>query len=210
MAVSFNSPITIPDGTITNAAVASNAGIEASKLESRSSQRKPVALTSMRVWDAFHTVLPATSAADDLALITGTWGTDTPTLQTSDLKAAGATTRYAAFELEVPHDYQDGQAFQVRLRGGMVTTVADTSATVDLEVYKPDLDGAVGSDLCQTGNATINSLTKANVDFTVLATGIDPGDKLLCRIAVAVNDAATGTAVIAEVSNVEARYTSQG
>jgi len=205
-----NSTFTIPDGSIGNAALNTSAGIETSKLESRTSQVFPIPFNSMFVWDAVQTNVPGTAANDDLGLITGTWGTDSPTLQTGDLKAAGSTNRYAGFLVQVPQNYQDGATFVVRLRGGMITTVSDTSAEIDLELYVADKDGGVGSDICQTASTTINSLTKANVDFTIDATAIDPGDLLFGRIKINVNDAATGTAVIGECSHAEIRCTTRG
>jgi hypothetical protein len=205
-----NSTFTIPDGSIGNAAINSSAGIETSKLESRTSQAFPVPFNAMFVWDAVQNNLPSAGANDDLGLITGTWGTDSPTLQTGDLKAAGATNRYAGFLVQVPQNYQDAATFAIRLRGGMITTVSDTSAEIDLELYVVDKDGGVGSDICQTAAATINSLTKANVDFTIDATAIDPGDLLFGRIKIAINDAATGTAVIGECSHAEIRCTTRG
>lgn len=206
----INSIITVPDGIIGNAAINSAAGIESSKLESRADQIFPVLLVNAKTWDAFHTNIPGTAANDDLGLITGTLGTNALRLQTGDLKAAGSTTRYAGFVASVPQNYHDGQSFVIRVRGGMVTTAADVAATVDLQVYKFDKSGAVGSDLCQTSSGTINSLTKANVDFTIDSTAIDPSDILVFRIAVLVNDAATATAVIGEISNIEIRCTTRG
>lgn len=205
-----NSTFTIPDGSIGNAAINSSAGIETSKLESRTSQVFPIPFNAMFVWDAVQNNLPSAGANDDLGLITGTWGTDSPTLQTGDLKSAGATSRYAGFLAQVPQNYQDAATFAIRLRGGMITTVSDTTAEIDLELYVVDKDGGVGSDICQTAAATINSLTKANVDFTIDATAIDPGDLLFGRIKIAINDAATGTAVIGECSHAEIRCTTRG
>lgn len=205
-----NIEMILPDGSITNATINTSAGIETSKLESRTAQIFPMPFTNFFVWDAAQTNLPGTAANDDLAIITGTLGTDSPTLQTGDLKAAGSTTRYAGFLVPVPQNYQDGQTFTIRLRAGMITTVADTAASIDLQVYALDRDGGVSADLCQTSSSTINALTKASIDFTIDATGLDPGDLLMGRIAILVNDAATGTAVIGECSHAEIRCTTRG
>ena len=62
----------------------------------------PVGLESLRVWNAYQTNLPGTAATDDLALIGGTFGTAPPTISAGDLKAAGATTRYARFQMQLP------------------------------------------------------------------------------------------------------------
>jgi hypothetical protein len=160
-----------------------------------------VPLSSLKVWDDLSANLPGTAAADDLAIIEGTWGTDAPTIQTSDAKAA-TVTQYARFEIPISDSYVLGQTIQIRIRAGMITTISDTSATVDLQVYVNDGDGAAGSDLCTTAAQSINSLTKADFDFTLTGTSLVRGDVLDCRVAIAITDSATGTAVIGEISKI--------
>lgn len=192
----------IPDGYLTDAAFSATANLSTSKLEQRTIQAFALPLSSAYTWDAIQTRLPGTPASDDLGFVNGTWGTDAKTIQTGDVKASN-TTRYAGFEIQVPHNYDDGQTIQLRVRAGMKTTVSDGTATVDVEVYKSDGDGLVGSDLCSTSAQSINSLTIADKDFTITASSVDPGDKLFVRVAVAVNDAATATAVIGLITNVD-------
>lgn len=201
--------ITIPDGAIRDVDINSAAAIKPSKLEQQATQIFDIPLTDARVWDDFRALVPATAGTDDLGLITGTWGTDTPTLQSGDGKA-DTITRRAGFAFRVPHNFVAAGTLAIRVRAGMVTTISDTSASVDLEVYKADLDGGVGSDLCQTANQTVNSLTKVNADFTIDASGLVAGDLLYLRLTAAITDAATGTAVIVEVSDLNARLTTQG
>jgi len=165
-----------------------------------------VDLTKCTVHDDLDVVLAGvggTPSANDLGLIAGTWGTDAPTLQTEDLKAAGATTEYARFQIPITNDYVLDETLQIRIRAGMVTTVSDTTATVDLEVYFNDGDGAAATDLCSTAAQSMNSLTKANLDFTLTDNTISHGDILDCRVAVAINDGATGTVVIGEISAIK-------
>lgn len=162
----------------------------------------PVDLTHLRTWDAVQTNLPGTAATDDLGIITGTWGTDAPTLQTSDAKATTVTQR-GLFYVMMPPEYVAAETVQIRVNAGMNTTVSDGTATVDLEVYEIDRDGAVGSDLCATAATTINSLTFADKDFTVTATALAPGDTLVVRVTIAITDTATGTAVIGEIGAIE-------
>ena len=187
--------IRIPDGELTDKALAPNAAIDPTKMAQRVLQEYPVPLTTLRVHDNFAALLPGTAAADDLGLTTGTWGTDAPQVDAGDLKAAGATTRYAAFEVQVPPNFENGETIQLRITAGMETTVADTSCTVDVECYLPDGSGGVGTDLCSTSAQSMNSLTEDAFDFTLSGGSINPGDLLGIRVAVACNDAATGTAV---------------
>ena len=163
----------------------------------------PVALTLLRVWDAYHTNLPGTAAGDDLALIGGVFGTAPPTVSAGDLKAAGITTRYARFEDTLPECYDSGQTVSYDLSAGMVTTIADTSCTLDVQCYKIDKITGIGGDLVTTVPTTINSLTFGSKSFVVNPAGLVAGDVLDIRIAVACTDAATGTAVAATIASID-------
>lgn len=150
-----------------------------------------------RIYDNMDALLPdPPTTGDDIGIVSGTFGTATPSLQTRDVKAAGAAPHYARRMVQLPHNYVAGETVTIRLHAGMVTTVADVSSTVDVEAYKSNNEGAVsGSDLCATAATTINSLTAADKDFTITPTSLSPGDWLDVRIAIHVNDAATATAV---------------
>lgn len=162
----------------------------------------PVKLTDFRVHDAIATNLPGTSANDDLGLSGGTFATSSPTIQTSDLKTAGATTRYARCLIPLPAEYDAAESVVLRIHAGMKTAVADTTATIDVQAYKSDEEEGISADLCTTSATTINSLTLADKDFTITATSLSPGDVLDVRIAVAVNDGAGGSAVIGMIGAV--------
>ena len=161
----------------------------------------PIPFDAWRVWDAFGTNLPGTPAADDLGLVGGTFGTDGPSLQTEDLKALGTTDKYARAVLQLPPEYDAATSVRLRFTAGMLTTIADTSAEIDVEVYKLDEEGAVGSDLVTTAAQSINDLTLAEKDFVVTASGLSPGDQLDVRVKVSVNDAATATEVKAIIAS---------
>ena len=198
--------MTAPDNSVTNAAVTATAAIDRSKLAQDSVQPFIIPFTDLRVWDAMATNLPATAANDDLAIVGGTFGTAAPMVQAGDLKAAGATTRYARFSAHLPAEYVDGETVNIRVRGGMETTVADTTCTVDIVAYLADENGSlVGSptDLCTTAATTINSLTAANIDFTLTDTNLVSGSSVDVRVAIACNDAATGTAVTPAIYSLE-------
>jgi hypothetical protein len=163
----------------------------------------PVRLTGLRVWDAFHTNLPGTAATDDLALIGGTFGTSPPVVSAGDCKALGATSRYARFMVELPECYEAGETVTLSLSAGVVTTVASVSCTVDVECYKIDKIGGIGSDLCTTAATTINSLVFAAKSFTITPSGLTAGDVLDIRLTIAVNDAATVTAVTPTIAGID-------
>lgn len=160
-----------------------------------------ISLLQLRVHDAPASNLPTTAASDDLGLIAGTFGTDAPVVQTSDAKATTVTQR-ARFFHPIDNSYIAGETAIIELRAGMDTTISDGTATIDLEVYSVDGDGAVGSDLCATAAQDINSLTKADKEFALTVTSLSPGDLLDCRVTIAITDSATGTAVKGELSRI--------
>lgn len=167
---------------------------------------EPLAIlpTDWRVHDAFASNLPATAASDDLGAVNGTDGTHFMSLRTIDFKAA-TTTAYARCFFVLPGNYVAGSAITIRVRAGMLTTVSDTSATVDLEVFSNDGDATGSADLCATSAQSINSLTFSNKDFTVTPTGLVAGQALNIRLVMTGTDGATGTAVIGAVAGVEVR-----
>jgi hypothetical protein len=196
-----NTTIILPPEVITNYTIAGNADIAYTKIAQRVLAESVIPLTQAKVWDAVQTNLPATPASDDLGIITGTWGTNPVRITAGDVKALGSTTRRLYLAIPIPSNYEDGQTIQLRIRAKMETTVADNSCTIDAEAYVGS-DGALGSDLVTTTAASMNSLSAANYDFTINATGVDPGDLVEVRLSIASNDAATATAVTPAIYSV--------
>lgn len=185
-------------------------GLSRSSLDQESLSPFTIPLTAFRVWDAIATNLPATAATDDLGLVGNTFATGSPTIETGDLKAAGATTRYARVQLPIPMEFDAASDVVLRIHAGMKTTVSDTTATVDVQAYKSDEEAGIGADLCSTAATTINSLTLGDKDFVIDGSGLSAGDLLDIRIAIAVNDAASGTAVIGQIGAVKLLVDTKG
>lgn len=182
--------------------ISANTGLARSQLLQQDLVLYTVDLTMMRVHDARHTILPGTAAADDMAIITGTPGTDAPTLQGVDF-GGGSTDEKCAFAFALPPEYVSGETITVRVRGAMLTTLSDGTATVDVEAWKENGDGAVGSDICTTAAQSINSLTPANKDFTITPTGLVAGDVLQIRLSFAGSDVGNLGVMIPEISRVQ-------
>lgn len=195
--------MSVATAAVSNASISGDAGIERTKLALESLAVFPVNLTDFRVFDAFHTNLPGTSADDDLGLYGGAFATNSPQIKTYDVKAAGAVTLKARALIRLPVEYDSAETVVLRLHAGMETTVASVSATVAVAAYEVNKEGGISADLCATAAQSINSLTKADKDFTITATDLVAGDVLDVQITVAVNDAATGTAVIAAIGAVQ-------
>jgi hypothetical protein len=161
-------------------------------------QAFPIKLTDCKVHDALITNLPGTAAADDMALITGTPGTDAPTLQGVDFGGT-STDEKCGFQFALPQSYRSGETITLRCMAGMLTTISDGTATLDCECWPDDGDGTVSADICATAAASINSLTLANVDFTITPTGLEGGDLLNFRLTFGGSDTGNAGVMIPEI-----------
>lgn len=144
--------------------------------------------TWWRVHDALATNLPGTAATDDLALIGGTWASASPSIQSVDFGGT-STTAYARAQIPLPWEYEDANTVKIRFHVGMLSTIASDYAKLDLVCYETDEEVGISADICATAEQSVNSLTMADVDFTITATSLVAGDLLDCRIKVTGNDA---------------------
>ena len=137
-----------------------------------------------RKWDDIDAVLPDTPATDDLGLMTGTFATDHPSIQTVDFGGTN-TTAYARAQIALPWNYVAAQTVTLRFHAGCITTLPDTTATLDCAVYKCDKDLTLSADLAPAADANnIKSLTFADVDFALTSTALSPGDVLDVRVSI--------------------------
>ena len=198
------SQLELPGGCVTQNSLA-NGAVGRSQLAQVAGASFHLPMEGWRVHDS-TAVLPTTAAADDLGLSAGTYGTNSPSLLSIDFKAS-STAAYARRVVQLPPVYDAGQTVQIDIRGGMITTIADTHCFTDVELCKLDGDGAVGSDLVTTTGSlsatSINSLTKATTSFAVNSTTLSAGDLLDMRVVVHGLDASTGTVVKAQISTIE-------
>ena len=145
--------------------------------------------TLWRVHDAMQTNLPGAAADDDLGLIGGTFGTGVPSLQTVDFGGTD-TTAYARAQIPLQANYEAGQSVKLRFHCGSLTTLPDAACTLDVVCYKSGEESLVSAgDICFTTVQTITPLTMADVDFTITATTLAPGDMLDTRIVLYGEDA---------------------
>lgn len=168
-------------------------------------------LRSVRVHDsASLALLPQTSAADDLGLYVGTFGTASHIIKTYDVKTVGATTLYGRFSAFVPPRYKTGEGFKLRFYAGMLSALADTTCTIDCVAYKIDKESGIGSDLVTTSAISMNSLTFANKDFTLTSSGLEVGDELDVRVAITPTDGGGATAVYGAIGAIGVLCSLQG
>lgn len=197
----FSGEITIGESSVTNSSIATNADIARSKL-AQDVKTYTVPLTSCCVWDAMATNLPDTAASDDMALITGTPGTDVPTLQGVDFGGT-STDEKCAFEFVLPAEYDAANTITLRIRAAMLTTVSDGTATIDANCYTSNRDGVASADLVTTAAQSMKTLTPANYDFTVTPTGRAAGDRLVFVLAFGGSDTGDAGVMISEISEIE-------
>ncbi len=186
--------------------------IDMSQVAQRNLQEYGIDLAACRVHDDYGVILPNAGATDDLGLVGGTLGSSAPSLRTEDLKTAGLTWNYARFQVTLSPEYVAGETVQIRVKGGMVATIADSAASVDVECYENEEDDSVSADLCTTTEATINALiaTPTTVDFTINASTLSPGSVLDVRIGTKVTDGSTGTSVIGCITKISLLCDTQG
>jgi len=149
-------------------------------------------LGNVTVHDAPGTaIITATATNDDLALVRST-ATQITMLETTDYGGTTNGAQYAMiWGIPLPDNYVASDDVKIRVKGGMVA-VADTTATVDLNVYE---DGTT-TDLCATTAQSINSTTAATKDFTITDAGLTAGDLLNVKVTLAVNDSGDASANI--------------
>lgn len=199
--VNFQGTVRLPDSTITTDNLGTSFACPVAKMAQVASAIHVIPLTDFRTHDALGTPLPSAGANDDLGLVSGTYGTQFMSLQTADTKSASATY-YGRTMLVVPSNYEDGETIQIDIYCGQLTTVADTTATVDVQAYSLDDGVTADTDLCTTAAQSCKSLTFATKSFVLDASSITAGQHLDLRIALAIVDGATGTPVISAISKI--------
>lgn len=175
----------------------------------------PIEMERARVFDAYSTfIITAGATDDDLGWSTGgTYGVDVPYITAGNVRTVSKTRR-ARILYQVPMNYVAYQAARIAFYCGMITTVADTSCTIDCEAFKVGTGGLVsGTDLVSTVATTMNggpAGTFANVNFDLIVTGLNPGDWLDIRFTIANVDGATVGAVIPAISKIIFQAMSKG
>lgn len=159
----------------------------------------PIAMRDLRTWDAPATVAPATPANDDLGVVYNTFLTLGPTLESGDLKNAGATTRKTGFEFQVPVEYVAGETIILAINCGMKTNFASQTATIDAQIARR---AAPTVDIVATDAQSMNGLVAVTNEFVVTATNVVPGDILDVVLTMEIADTGTATAVIGKVNSI--------
>lgn len=211
MATTVSGSFTITDGSLTQDALSSATRIETTKLAARSLAEIRIPFVNLRKTDGtFDENLPDSTTTGDAfpSLVGGTHGTATPMVKTADFASASGTQSFR-FEAIMPPNYVAEDDIAIRVRARMATD-ADTSKTLDCLAFLEDGDGAVsGSDKCTTAAQTITT-SWANYTFVITSTGVSAGDMFDVQLDIALNDAATGSGVVCEISKISLLCDTQG
>ena len=129
----------------------------------------------------------AGTPANAFGVTPGTYGSATPII-VGEAASGNVKTDYGRYQFQLPPEYVAGQALTFRARAKLTTAATvPTSTTIDVEAYKADGEGGLGSDLCATAAQQLTA-SYANYDFTITPTGLAPGDKLDIRLTGLVTD----------------------
>lgn len=200
--------ISLPEGSLTADLLHSGFELPVAKNVQRPLAKHRVRLADLRKPD-LSSVLPTSTTTGDvfLKIAGGTHGSASPLVQSADFASASGSQglRIEAF---LPPNYEDGETIAIVLRAKL-TTDASVTKTLDVECYKPDGDGSVGSDLCSTSAQSLTT-SWANYTFVITPTGLVAGDPLDIEVTVALNDGVAGSGVVANISVVELQFDTRG
>ncbi|MCI0565371.1 MAG: hypothetical protein MN733_43455 [Nitrososphaera sp.] len=163
-------------------------------------QTHVIPLTDFRVFDAPTSLLPAAAANDDMGLI-GTGASAAQTLQGVDFGGVTSDEK-GMFVFALPPSYKAAGTVTVNLHAGMLTTVSDGTATIDVRAFSDDGDGTISADICATAAQSINSLTLATKAFTITPTALTPGMLLYIFVDMAGSDTGNLGVMIPTVTKV--------
>lgn len=132
----------------------------------------------------FVSALPDAGDGTNLGLVGSMAGVS---LQGSD--AGGTSTDEDAYLLlTCPSDYKAAGSFTLRIHAGALTTLPDTTCTVDVVAQRSDNAAGIGADICATAAQDARSLTLADKDFTITPATLSQGDILIVEINMSVVD----------------------
>lgn len=148
----------------------------------------------------------ATAGSGVFGLVAGTHGSASATL-IGEAASGGSKTSIGRFLYKLPDWYVAGSAITLRIAAKVATGLANTSDSLDVQVYKIDKAAGVGSDICATAAKTTLTTSYADYDFTITPTGLQAGDVLDVEITSVENDTGGTTGSVATISNIELRIT---
>jgi hypothetical protein len=136
----------------------------------------PIPWSRMRTFDSYAVLLPAAPTSDDLGLVHGTVGSNSPMIK-STTASTTTITQKLRFEGILGEDYIPAGRCYIRVHC-RVEVAAHVSATIDLNAYESDNQGGISADLVITGATDINNDTWTSRDFVLTATALDVGSRL--------------------------------
>jgi len=144
--------------------------------------------------------LAAAASAGQFGFVVGGWGTGGSVLE-GEAASGNTKTSNASLIFFLPQNYEAATDITLKIKA-RTSVVLATASTLDVQAYKSDENGGVGSDLCTTAAQSINSATWAEISFTITGTTLNPGDMLEVYIQCVADDSTGANAGKSQIGNI--------
>lgn len=140
-----------------------------------------------------------------LGITPGTHGTASPVIVAA--AASGASvTNVGRLQFALPETYEAGGTITLTAHARTSVAAAAVGSTLDVQAFLVDGEAGIGSDLCTTDAADINSTDWDDFDFTITPTGLVAGDVLDIELTVVCNDTGETNGSIAQIGKLTATF----
>ena len=159
--------------------------------------------------DATGLHLPAAPAAGIFGMTNGGYGVGTLKLVS---EGANNTTKTSTlcFEFALPPEYVAAGDVKVQVKANYTGAGTVGTKTLDCEAYELADEGTVGADICATGIATLIKDTFTDHAFTITATDLVAGDKIIVFLQAIIQESVSGGALTVNVGNIEVQCDIKG
>lgn len=154
--------------------------------------------------------LAAAASAGEFGYEVGGWGTG-GSLIVGEVANGNTKTDDLRLEIPIPQNLYtgtgeivgDARSLKLRMRAH-VDVVVNTAATLDIEAYKLDDEGArTGSDLYAGSAQDVNTTSWADIDFTISLGTLSPGDMLEVVVRGIANDSSGANSGRIEIGDIQ-------
>lgn len=192
--------ITWPSGSIPGTALASGANILPSQMVLVALVPDRVPLDEFRVTGTgVHLGAAAGTPAGAMGLTYGTHGTGSPKM-VGESASGNSKTNTARTVRPLPAKYADGNTVTLQVHA-RITVDANTSQTLDAQVFESNGEGGVGSEL-YTGAALVLTTSWADYDFTINPAALIAGDPLDIELTGVADDTGGASGSVIEIGDV--------
>ena len=147
-------------------------------------------------WSSFPSSLPSsvtksTDDANDFTIVGGTFGTETPCLETDDVSGVGSVKYLSLFYASLPHSYVSGSDITLCMSCGMKSAGASEGASVSMNAFRSNGESghlAFGKDGVGGESEFVNNARVRTVKQVIDETNVAPGTQLLGVVRAFISD----------------------